>query len=179
MKRISRLRQFALFVTLPVTTLLVWTGLSRAQEQQRAEYQTVASEAIGAVSIAANVYAQEHQGRLPVAANWEQALQPNTGPISLQLPSAPGAQGRRIAFNRSLAGRALKTIALPHAAVVFFVSTSAAPNVCDELTSLPSRTDSQPLTLAFADGHLENNVPVARRDEILTRSRNACFPLSH
>jgi hypothetical protein len=170
-KRIVRL--FGLFFSLPLTLLLLAMTYNKTQSRQIEAHKDMLTKSIGSVTAAVSVYAQEHGNRLPPAANWEQALQPNTGPIPLDLPHAPGGVGNRIAMNQALAGRQLNTISRPAQAILFFESTTTTPNACDDLTSLVPSGDPSLLLFGFADGHIED-VPTARREETLARSQEAC-----
>ena len=173
MKSKSKLRLFGLFFSLPLTLLLLVLTYNKLQATQAEAHNDMLTKSIGSVSAAAGVYAQEHGNRLPPAADWERELQPNTGPIPLDLPHIPKGAGRRIALNHALAGRRIDTLAHPEQAILFYESTTTAPNACDDLTSLVPSGDPSPLLFGFADGHIED-MPPAHREETLARSREAC-----
>lgn len=176
MKLKSKVRLFSLFVSLPLSLIFLAMAFSQGRSRRIEAHKDMLTKSIGALDAAVSLYAQEHHNLFPAAANWEQELQPNTGPIPLELPIMPGGKGRRIAMNRALAGRQLETIAKPAQAILFFESTATTPSACDALTSLVPADDPSPLVFGFADGHIEEILPVANRKEALARSVEACKP---
>ena len=174
MKRKSKIRFFGLFVSLPLSLLLLVMAFSQNRSRQIEAHKDLLTKSIGALDAAVMLYAQEHGNRLPPANDWEQALQPNTGPIPLELPRMPGGAGVRIAMNRALAGRQLEDIAKPAQAILFFESTATSPSACDALTSLVPTGDPSPLLFGFADGHIEEILPVSQRPTVLARNQEAC-----
>ena len=168
------MRFFGLFVSLPLSLIFLAMAFNQNRSRQIEIHKDMLTKSIGALDAAVSLYAQEHHNLLPAAVNWEQELQPNTGPIPLALPLMPGGAGKRIAMNRALAGRRLDTIATPSQAILFFESTATTPSACDDLTSLVPASDPSPLVFGFADGHIEEILPVSNRKEALARSLKAC-----
>ena len=175
-KRMSRLRLFGLFFSLPLSALLIANAYSRLQERKADEHRAALTQSLGSLCAAASLYAQENGDRLPPADTWQAALARETGPLPLRLPANPGGKSTCIALNRALQGRRLDSIAKPSQAILFFESTSAGPNACDALESLVSADEARPLMFGFADGHIEEIVPATLRADVLARSQTACQP---
>ena len=169
----SRLRLFGLFFSLPLSALLLANAYSRLQDRKADEHRSALTQSLGALCAAASLYAQENGSRLPAADNWQAALAGETGPLPAQLTPVPGGKPTTIALNRALQGRRVDSIARPSQVILFFESTSLAPNACDPLDSLVPDEQARPLMFGFADGHIEEIVPATRRQEILARSTAA------
>ncbi len=174
MKRKSIVRWFGLFVSLPVSLILLVMAYTRNRDRQIELHQDILRQTIGTLDAAAIVYAKEHGNHLPPAENWEQVLRPDTGNIPIQVPIMPGGAGKRVAMNSALVGRSLESIGKPADAILFYESTATTASPVDELTSLVPVGDPSPLLFGFADGHIEEVTPPSRRGDVLARSREAC-----
>ena len=162
-----------IFFTLPATVLVLWLAAGQYAEQQRREHREAAMQVARALSLAAQIYAEEHQDRFPPADHWEEALRPYLGAAPLTLPQTQGAHGRRYALNRAVAGRKRSEIPGLPQVILFYESVAPAPNAADDLTSLIPADDPGMLILAYADGHIEDYYPAAARDRVIQSSRDA------
>ncbi len=101
------------------------------------------------IGLALVVYPETHEGRLPAADTWVDALlpwwkktaQPDGSTFDPMLlfrdPSAPEGQHWSYAFNRALSGVKITDIANPAATVMLFESTTGVKNASDTGRSLP------------------------------------------
>lgn len=101
------------------------------------------------IGLALTMYAEAHDGRLPDADHWVDAVLPvwakaaqedKSGFDPVQLfrdPSAPEGQRWNYAFNRALSGVKLADIPNPSATVMVFESTTGTKNASDMGQSVP------------------------------------------
>ena len=169
-KRKRWIRLFGLFVTLPISLLLLASAYTRDRTRKVDAHNEALKQGIGSLCNAAMLYATSHEGKLPSAEHWVQDLQLETGKLSLILPPMPGGAGHSIAMNRAFAGRNLKDLPHPENAILFFESTSPGTGDCDHLQSLVPPGDPSPLLFGFADGHLED-FPANQRGTVLNRAK--------
>jgi prepilin-type processing-associated H-X9-DG protein len=123
------------------------------QARERARQVECASN-LRQVALAAHLYANDHEGRLPAADNWVEALQPyfqNRDILRfLRCPDAPG-QPVAYALNSRAAGQRIED--LPTDMVLFFETSKNEPNPADAGTSVAVRHPGG-ANYAFVDGHV-------------------------
>jgi hypothetical protein len=163
-----------IFFTLPATVLILWLAAGKYNENQQRDHTLACRQVARGLALAALLYSEEHGDRLPPADHWEEALRPYLGGAPVTVPPLTGGHGRRYAMNRAVAGRRLKDLDMQAFSVIlFFESTSNAPDTADEFATLIPREDPSQLVLAYVDGHVEDYYPAIARDAVIQRSRDA------
>ncbi len=154
---------FMLLFSIPVVAGITLPALAKA----KAEAQSVqCMNNVRQLGLAAIIYANDHEGRLPDAGKWCDLLQKKLGSSDvLRCPAGNRAERCHYAFNLLMSGTELNRIENAARTVLFIESPagwnrSAGP----ELLTGPSRHQNH-IAVCFADGHVEM-VTSARRDEL-------------
>ena len=128
-----------------------WTG---PRIERREKLREVATTDLGKqITLAAQMFTQDHNNRLPNSAHWEEDLVPYyPGILKANVIMGPdGDISRRFAMNAALSGVSIDTLQSPADTVIFFESTSKAHDAADRFVSTPSDVWSR--VVMFADGH--------------------------
>jgi prepilin-type processing-associated H-X9-DG protein len=102
--------------------------------------------------VALLVYAEEHDGKLPDAANWCDAIQKQ---VPERLTFRCATSGGQYRFNRNLSGIALSRVAHAESTVLLFESNGGW-NASGAAADLPAKpTHRGGCNVLFVDGHVE------------------------
>jgi prepilin-type processing-associated H-X9-DG protein len=116
------------------------------------------------LSLAMHMYAEDNNGRLPAATNWNDAIQKYTtaSPGAYLCPAGPPGPRCHYAFNAALSGVELNSVKARAETVLLFETEWGGWNVSGsrELAGQPPR-HRKGVGVAFADGHSE--IAVQRR----------------
>lgn len=123
------------------------------EQETRAQGQACLSN-LSQLALAALIYTQDHDGRLPDAEQWVDDLFPYVANAAIfKCPGAPDLE-YGYAMNEALSGRQLQSLAAPAEAVLFFDSDLGKRNAAAGLEALakPGRHLGG-YNCCFADGH--------------------------
>lgn len=107
----------------------------------------------------ASMYAAENDNKLPLAENWNGALDMYT---SLEdVFHCPGVPHRNYgyAYNDSLSGLAVAQIAMPQTEPMIFDSNLREPNAHSDLSTLSTSGRHMKTNIGYVDGHVESRKP--------------------
>ncbi len=105
------------------------------------------------LALAANMYAADHDGKLPTMTNWREQLRDYTHKPIDEILECPGGEAI-IAFNKNMGGLRLNSIQDPSSKVLFFEARPDLPNATGSRANaiLPHSGRGN---FAFVDGHVE------------------------
>jgi len=131
-----------------VGTAVLFPMFSRARESAR---EASCASHLRQLSIAAIMYAQDNNGKLPSMLNWRAELKPYLRTPISEL-TCPGG-GSVYAFNKNLGGIARAKITRPAETVMFFEADASLPNATGSRANaiFPHSGEGW---FAFADGHV-------------------------
>jgi len=158
-----------LLATIGATWLAADIYVSNRQKQRH----LVLAEQIHNVTLAAQLYAQDHGEHLPPADHWKTALRPYLMLPLAPLPPTLSGSPRQIVMNRGLSGKSLYDLDSPSDVIVFFESASTRADAADTLSTLPASNSGEQMYLGHADGHWENYYSTALRSEMIRRDQEA------
>ena len=143
----------AIFIALLFTniTLLVVNAKGKSP-------QTMCMARLKSLHALLSEYATKHEGRLPPAEGWRQAVQPYAGDRAEDVTVCPST-GKPYVFNQLLAGRPLPAVRDLH-------DEERVPLLWDDPDRMhvPHRPA---FNVCFADGHVQGFVP-SRYEEVIT-----------
>ena len=155
---------FMLLFAIPLAAGLTLPALAKAKTKAQS---IQCMNNVKQLALAAMIYANDHDGRMPEAQKWCDQLQPNLGSRGVLLCPAGNQSDRcHYAFNAELSGAELNRIGSP-AQTVLFVESAGGWNKSGgaELLVQPRR-HGQAVVVGFADGHVEVVVSAARLNNL-------------